>query len=218
MNYESLSNALMSAPFEPNSITIIKMKGTEAIFHCASCYPRHCTAYHTVYCPTPPQRLTEMPKSKYYFLQMASYFHTLHNSTKLTRYTLAWRQHLKCPCLSISLWYLTGKFLPVVPTFLSFPCFDKGSNNTLAFASHTAPSDYIKEFLQANVLTCINLLVGLKSREDFPIYNFAWSQFSLTRVLLWCHSTFFQLYQSHTRRFNCTIINKIIFNVALLLV
>lgn len=102
-NYESPRNPLMSAPFEPNSITIIKMKGTEAIFHCAPCYPKHCTAYRTVCCPAPPQRLTETPQSKYYFLQMASYFHSCHICTELKRYTLAWRRHLKSPiCLLLS--------------------------------------------------------------------------------------------------------------------
>lgn len=37
----------MSAPFEPNSITIIKMKGTEASFSSASFHPKHSSAYHT---------------------------------------------------------------------------------------------------------------------------------------------------------------------------
>lgn len=56
LNYESPSNALMSAPFEPNSITIIKMKGTEASFSSASFHPKHSTAYRTD-APedTPPQ-------------------------------------------------------------------------------------------------------------------------------------------------------------------
>lgn len=96
-NYESECSPLMSAPFEPNSITIIEMKGTEAIFHCAFCHPKRCTASCTVYRPSPPQRLIEMPKSKYYFIQMETYFHSRHDCAELRRYTLAWRHNLNCP-------------------------------------------------------------------------------------------------------------------------
>ncbi len=56
----------------------------------------YCLSHRTLL-PTPPRRLAEMPKSKYYFSQMARYLHTRHNGAKLGWYTLTWRHHLKCP-------------------------------------------------------------------------------------------------------------------------
>ncbi|KAF0028512.1 hypothetical protein F2P81_019599 [Scophthalmus maximus] len=42
-----------------------------------------CASTRTVHRPASPRRLTDMPESKYYFLQMASHFHTRRNCAKL---------------------------------------------------------------------------------------------------------------------------------------
>lgn len=122
-NYESPSNPLMWAPFEPNSINIIiKMKGTEAVFFpcCASCYPKHYAACH---CTLP--RSPTIPKSKYYFSQMVKCFQT----PPSRRYASVWR-HLVKPriCLLVS-----KSFQPLLPSPLL--CF-------WWFASHVTHSNY----------------------------------------------------------------------------
>lgn len=193
-NYESPSNPLMSAPFEPNSITIIKMKGTEAIFPlCSLPHPKQCTAYHTVCRATPPTETYEMPKSKYYFLQMVSYFHSRHNCAELRRYTLAWRHHLKCPiCLLLS---NAPQACSRSPSSLCLPLLsdtDRDLSATLAFASHTEASDYIKECLRANVRAFgrMNQLVGFNRREDFSYLQFCLKPIELGATLMSQHFFF----------------------------
>lgn len=83
-DYESLSDPLMSAPFEPNSRNIIKMKGTEAIFNFFFYFfiPTVLRGIQSTVIPAKPYTAPLphggfLPKSKYYyFLQMASYFCT----------------------------------------------------------------------------------------------------------------------------------------------
>lgn len=207
----------MSAPFEPNSITIIEMKGTEAIFHCAFCHPKRCTACRVPYAAlTPPRRLIEMPKSKYYFIQMASYFHSRHDCTKL--YTLAWRHNLNCPiCLLpsdvncpppppslstsihilrvlIGIW-TTNKHLPVTLHFFLFKLSSIGGAKNLlpqwnALLQTVSPE--ANSALTGLLLWCRSSFSSIIYKKRNLMWNYLIAQL-LTKLSLMCRCVFFFL-------------------------
>lgn len=128
-DYESLSDPLMSAPFEPNSRNIIKMKGTEAIFNFFFYFfiPTVLRGIQSTVIPAKPYTAPLphggfLPKSKYYFLQMASYFCT-------AMMALSWGGiHLPDVTTSSALFVYSSVMFnkPAPPstaaTFLSFMC------------------------------------------------------------------------------------------------
>lgn len=202
----------MSAPFEPNSINIIKMKGTEATPPHALQLLLSKALLPATPAPLPQQRPAEMPKSKYYFLQMES-FHIHHNATKLRRFTLTWRHHLKCSLCGISSaeQACSQSYTLLLPS--SPLCFFFLPVITHSLITLNNPFKQMCEHLSAWIYyVCRN------RREVYPICSFRLEPVQLDRGAALMSLQFFQLNQSHMGSFNCTIINKIIFNVPMHLV
>lgn len=201
----------MSAPFEPNSINIIKMKGAEAIFLFPFLFPplAACLAAHQPTTVATQRGPAPMPKSKCYFLQTEKLF----LCSELRTCALAWRHPLKV--LHLSTWHLCCKgvsqlvcqhhrlhvgllvFFSFSYFFYFFFCCDYRRVPLSKWWQHSA----------ACCLAELKTILSAAFRPE-PVRARQSSCFDVAAVFF---SFFFppiQLYASHMGSFNCTIIRK----------